>query len=190
MSFGSSPITTSTAAPARNPVITAFERNRAIHPIRKIASRRNSSSGRERDRGNQLRRLLAAELGEQNRATRHGRERRARSGGNLARRAEERIDDRAGGRGVQPVLQRYACDAGVPEVLRDDQRRDGDASRQIPAQPPTLVARQPRHHWHAARERADLRIVGWRGHEPRGRGRSEALIFVPVGASRSRSGGR
>jgi hypothetical protein len=25
--FGSSPITTSTAAPARNPVITAFERN-------------------------------------------------------------------------------------------------------------------------------------------------------------------
>ena len=42
VSFGSSPITTSTAAPARNPVITGLDRNRAIHPIRKIASSRNS----------------------------------------------------------------------------------------------------------------------------------------------------
>ena len=40
VSFGSSPITTSTAAPARNPVITGLERNRAIHPIRSTASRR------------------------------------------------------------------------------------------------------------------------------------------------------
>ena len=38
----SSPITTSTAAPARNPVITAFERNREIQPIRRSASARNS----------------------------------------------------------------------------------------------------------------------------------------------------
>ena len=35
-------MTTSTAAPARNPVITAFERNREIQPIRRSASARNS----------------------------------------------------------------------------------------------------------------------------------------------------
>ena len=43
VSFGSSPMTTSTAAPARKPVTTAFERNCAIHPSRNTASRRNSS---------------------------------------------------------------------------------------------------------------------------------------------------
>ena len=43
VSFGSSPMTTSTAAPARKPVITAFERNCAIHPSRNTASRRNRS---------------------------------------------------------------------------------------------------------------------------------------------------
>ena len=41
VSFGSSPMTTSIAAPARNPVTTAFERNWAIHPIRNRASSRN-----------------------------------------------------------------------------------------------------------------------------------------------------
>ena len=43
VSFGSSPMTTSTAAPARKPVTTALERNWAIHPIRNTASSRNSS---------------------------------------------------------------------------------------------------------------------------------------------------
>ncbi|HEX3454431.1 MAG TPA: hypothetical protein VHS03_07385 [Gaiellaceae bacterium] len=43
MSLGSSPMTTSTAAPARNPVITAFERNCAIQPIRNTASTRKRS---------------------------------------------------------------------------------------------------------------------------------------------------
>ena len=43
VSFGSSPITTSIAAPARKPVITAFDRNCAIQPRRKIASARNNS---------------------------------------------------------------------------------------------------------------------------------------------------
>ena len=43
VSFGSSPMTTSIAAPARNPVTTAFERNRAIQPSRRSASARNSS---------------------------------------------------------------------------------------------------------------------------------------------------
>ena len=43
VSFGSSPITTSTAAPARNPVTTAFERNWAIQPIRSTATSTNST---------------------------------------------------------------------------------------------------------------------------------------------------
>ena len=43
VSFGNSPITTSTAAPARNPVTTALDRNREIHPIRNTASKRNNS---------------------------------------------------------------------------------------------------------------------------------------------------
>ncbi len=43
VSLGSSPITTSTAAPARNPVITAFERKREIQPSRSSASTRYSS---------------------------------------------------------------------------------------------------------------------------------------------------
>ena len=43
VSFGSSPMTTSTAAPARKPVTTARERNRAIQPRRSTASRRKSA---------------------------------------------------------------------------------------------------------------------------------------------------
>ena len=43
MSLGSSPIVTSTAAPARKPVITALERNRAIQPSRNSAISRNSA---------------------------------------------------------------------------------------------------------------------------------------------------
>ena len=42
VSLGSSPITTSTAAPARKPMMTAFERKREIHPSRRSASARNS----------------------------------------------------------------------------------------------------------------------------------------------------
>ena len=43
MSLGSSPITTSIAAPARNPVTTARDRNRASQPSLKMATSRNSA---------------------------------------------------------------------------------------------------------------------------------------------------
>ena len=43
VSFGSSPITTSIAAPNRNPVMTALERNRDTHPILNTARRTNST---------------------------------------------------------------------------------------------------------------------------------------------------
>ena len=41
-------------------------------------------SGRDRDRGHQLRRVVAAEPGEQDRTAGHGRERRARAGRDVA----------------------------------------------------------------------------------------------------------
>ena len=43
VSLGSSPITTSIAAPNRKPVTTARDRNCAIHPIFSTARRRNST---------------------------------------------------------------------------------------------------------------------------------------------------
>ena len=43
VSLGSSPITTSIAAPNRKPVTTARDRNCAIHPILSTASSRNST---------------------------------------------------------------------------------------------------------------------------------------------------
>ena len=43
VSFGSSPTTTSIAAPKRKPVTTARERNRATQPILNTASSRKSS---------------------------------------------------------------------------------------------------------------------------------------------------
>ena len=99
--------------------------------------------GRERDRRDQLRRLLAGQAGHDHRASRHGRERRARPRRDVPRGAEERVDDAAGGGRVQPVLQRHPGDARVPEVLRHDQGRDRDPGGDVAAQPPTLVARQP-----------------------------------------------
>ena len=152
VSFGSSPIVTSIAAPARKPVTTAFERNCAIQPIRNSASSRNSDAGDERDRRDELRRVLAAEPGREHRAARDRRERRARAGRDLPRRAEERVDDRARRRGVQAVLERDPGDARVAEVLRHDQRRDGDPRGQVAAQPPPVVAGQPLDHRQQASE--------------------------------------
>ena len=89
---------------------------------------------------------LAREPGHDDRAAGHRGERGARPGRDLARRAEERVDDRAGGGGVEPVLQRHAGDAGVAEVLRHDQRGDRDPGREVAPQPAAVVARQPLHH--------------------------------------------
>ena len=67
VSFGSSPITTSTAAPARKPVITGW-----TETARSIPAERRQGAGTaprdERDRGHQLRRLLSAQPGQQHRS--------------------------------------------------------------------------------------------------------------------------
>ena len=97
----------------------------------------------QRDRGHELRRLIASEPGHEHRAPGDRRERGARAGRDLPRRAEQRVDERSRRRRVEAVLQRHAGDAGVAEVLRHDQRRHGDPCGDVASQPATLVARQP-----------------------------------------------
>lgn len=63
VSYGTSPITTSTAAPARKPVTTALERNCAIQPSLEGGEEQEQHSGDERDRGDELCRVGAAEAG-------------------------------------------------------------------------------------------------------------------------------
>ena len=58
VSLGSSPITTSIAAPKRNPVITGFDSSRDSHPIRRTAASRKSNPVASGDRRDELRRRL------------------------------------------------------------------------------------------------------------------------------------
>ena len=142
VSLGSSPMTTSTAAPARNPVTTAFDRKLAIHPIRRSASSRNSSPVASAIAATSCAACSPAQAGHHHRASRDGRKRRARPGRDVPGRAEERVDDPPGGGRVQAVLQRHPGDVRVPEVLRHHQGGDRDPRRQIAAQPAPVVAAQ------------------------------------------------
>ena len=83
--------------------------------------------------------------GEQHRAARDRGQRRARPRRDVPRRAEQRVDDRAGRGRVQPVLHRHARDARVAEVLRHDHRRDRDPREHVAAEQRAVVARQPVH---------------------------------------------
>ena len=157
VSFGSSPMTTSTAAPARNPVTTALERNWAIQPSFSSGEQQEQDARQQRDRGDELRRLVAAEAGHEDGAAGDRGERGARAGRDLPRRAEHRVDERSRRRGVEAVLQRHPGDARVAEVLRHDQRRDGDSRGDVAAQPAAVVPRQP----------IDDREEPAHGHDPR-----------------------
>ena len=186
VSFGSSPITTSIAAPARNPVITAFDRNCAIQPRRKIASARNSRPVTRAIAATSAAASAAREPGGEDRAAGDRGERRARPGGDLPRGGEQRVDDRARGRGVEAVLQRHAGDPGVAEVLGHDQRGHRDRRHQVPAQPDPLVPRQPvgggdgerqsAHRVDGAVMARTLRAAGRRGHHPN-RARSAGYLM-------------
>ncbi len=143
VSFGSSPMTTSTAAPARNPVTTAFERNCAIQPSFNAASRRNSSPVTSVIAATSWAAWSPPRPGHEHRSAGDRRKRRARAGRDLPRRAEQRVDERSRRRRVEPVLERHPGDARVAEVLRHDQRRHRDPGRDVTAQPAPLVPRQP-----------------------------------------------
>ncbi len=145
VSFGSSPTTTSTAAPARKPVTTARERNRAIQPRRSSARRRNSAPVTSVIAATSSAASAPPTPVKQHRATRDRRERRARPRRDVPRRAEQRVDDRAGRSRVQPVLHRHARDARVAEILRHDHRRHREPGQHVAAQHRPVVLRQPAH---------------------------------------------
>ena len=144
VSFGSSPITTSIAAPNRNPVTTARDRNCAIQPILNTASRRNSSPD-------------ASVIPATNEATSPSPVMPAAATALAATAASPELgpieicrqvpktaySSARGRRGVEAVLQRDPGDAGVAEVLRHDQRRDRHAGDQVAAQPAAVVGAQP-----------------------------------------------
>ena len=140
MSLGSSPMTTSIAAPARNPVTTARDRKLASQPSLRMATRRNRAPVAIAIAATSWAASLPVEAGHQDRAAGDGRERRARAGRDVAGRAEDRVDDRRGRGRVQPVLHRDAGDARVAEVLGHDHRRDRDARDHVAAEPPAVVA--------------------------------------------------
>ena len=99
-------------------------------------------AGHERDPGDERRHVAADDTGGQDGARCDRRESGAGAGGDLLAGAEDRVEDRAGRRGVEAVLQRDPRDACVPEVLRDDQRGDGDPRRNVGAQPRAVVGAQ------------------------------------------------
>ena len=154
VSLGSSPMTTSIAAPKRKPVTTARERNCAIQPILSTASSRNSTPD-------------ASVIPATNDATSCSSTMPAASTALAATaaspelgpteicrlRAEDRVEDRAGRRGVEAVLQGDAGDAGIAEVLRDDERGDGDPGDQVATQPAAVVGAQPADDGDPARSR-------------------------------------
>ena len=102
-------------------------------------------AGHQRDRRHELGGLRALDPRDEHGAAGDGGQRRARPRRDVARRAEQRVDDRAGRRGVQPVLHRDARDAGVAQVLRHDHRRHGDPGEHVAAERAAVVARQPVH---------------------------------------------
>ena len=102
-------------------------------------------AGHQRDRRHELGGLRLLDPRDEHGAARDGGQRRARPRRDVARRAEQRVDDRAGRRGVQPVLHRDARDAGVAQVLRHDHRRHGDPGEHVAAERAAVVARQPVH---------------------------------------------
>ena len=143
VSFGSSPMTTSIAAPARNPVTTAFERKRAIQPSRSAATSRNSAPVTSAIAATSCAASFAAKACEQDRPTGDSRERRAGTRRDVPRRAEEGVDDRAGGGRVQAVLHRNPGDARVAEVLGHDHRRDRDPGDDVATKPSPVVRSRP-----------------------------------------------
>ena len=143
MSLGSSPMTTSIAAPARNPVTTARDRKLASQPSLRMATSRNSAPVAIAIAATSWAASLPVEAGHQDRAAGDGRERRARAGRDVPGRAEEAVDDRRRRGRIEPVLDRDAGDARVAEVLGHDHRRDRDARDHVAAEPPAVVRSRP-----------------------------------------------
>ena len=101
--------------------------------------------GDQGDRGHELGRALAGQAGHDHRPAGDRGQGRARPGRDVARGAEQGVDDRPGRRRVQPVLDRHARDLGIAQVLGHDHRRDRDPGDHVSPQPRPIVPGQPRH---------------------------------------------
>jgi hypothetical protein len=104
-------------------------------------------AGRERERRRVRSGGRGAESGRARQRRDHGgddgADRAARAGHELPRRAEERVRDERGERGVEPVLDGLAGERRVAEALRDEQRPDGEPGDRVVPEPTRVVARQP-----------------------------------------------
>jgi hypothetical protein len=128
VSWRSSPMTTSTAAP-REPVIDRLRQELGDQAQPEQGEEEEQDAGGQGDRRDELGRVVSAEVRHEHRPARDRGQGRARAGGDVAGGTEERVDQRARRSGIEPVLERYARDAGVAEVLRHDERSDSDARR-------------------------------------------------------------
>ncbi len=87
--------------------------------------------------------LLGRHLGGHHGAGGDGGERGTRSGRDLTRRPEHGIEQRTRRCRVEPVLDRDQGDARIPERLRNDERRNGDAGDDIEPEVGSAVPGQP-----------------------------------------------
>ena len=141
-------ITIPIAKPSTKPAMTALERNVETQPIRSRPSEQVDDAGGERERRRVRRRptpvpsadaptsgVIAAALTAQTAALGPWISWRER--------AEQRVGDQRGERGVEPVLDRDARERRVREALRDEQRPDRQAGDRVADERPPVVARQP-----------------------------------------------
>ena len=124
------------ARPMMKPLSTGSEMNEARKPRRSSpASERDDADG-ERERGGQRDELVAGsaprvadDAGGQRRGRRH------RGDDEVARAAEQRVEDQGRDGGVQADDRRDAGDRGVGERLRDQHRPHGQAGEHVAADP-------------------------------------------------------
>ena len=147
VSLGSSPMTTSIAAPKRNPVTTARERNRAIQPSFATTISRKTTPRCQGDAGDEARDLLGVVDARGDHGARRDRSQtRARADRDLAAGAEDR---RRGS--PPPPRRRGRAPTGCPrsrvaEVLRHDQRGHRHAGERVTPEPAPVVVADPAEH--------------------------------------------
>ena len=113
--------------------------------------------GGDRDRSNQRYCVIALRrhAGRDQSSSGHCSQRRTRARRDLTRRPEECVDQGAGGRGVEAVLNRDPGDAGVAQCLGDNQCSHCDPCDHVGSQPPALILGRPRQY------REDATQPGW-----------------------------
>src|SRR4029450_6345155 len=76
-------------------------------------------------------------------ASGHGSQSRARPGRDLPAGAEDGVRERAGGPGVEAVLQRNPGDPGIAEVLGNDEGSHRDPGDEVAFEPTMVIGADP-----------------------------------------------